>query len=313
MDRRIQIGGRRYRPFPGFLVLAVLFLVLFAGGFVVVKAGVGKAGGKPQTEKLTAGQPYVTIQTPDVQHQGPSVGSQDTHDQPQSPSVGAQHPNIRPQGTFGGSRYVVTRSSLVRLLGGNGKEKIVLLTFDDAPRGESTRKILDVLERHRAPALFFVNGTYAEKRPELLREIARRGHGIGNHTWSHARLTRIPCEQVREEIVRLNDFVERETGIRPAFFRPPYGKMSPCAYSVLEEEGMVLLQWTWSSEDWRRKSAKSIVQSVVSHVHPGATLLFHDLSLTARALPEILEELERQGYRFVLPDEPLPEDFQGVP
>lgn len=113
-------------------------------------------------------------------HHVPSVGAQDTYDQPQGPSVGAQHPDVRPQGTFGGPRYVVTRSSLVRLLGGNGKEKIVLLTFDDALRSESTRKILDVLERHRAPALFFVNGTYAEKRPELLREIVRRGYGRGN-------------------------------------------------------------------------------------------------------------------------------------
>jgi len=285
MDRRMYTGkkltlpSQRFRLHLGFLMIAVFLLGLFTT----------RVAGADEKDKAF----------PEAYRQKPPEGSCQSR-------FSSHFPDSVP-------RYFVTRSSLVRLWGGSGKEKIVLLTFDDTPRGDSTRKILDVLEHHRAPALFFVNGTYAEKHPKFLREITRRGHGIGNHTWSHARLTHIPCEQVREEIVRLNDYVERETGKRPAYFRPPYGKMPACAYSVVEEEGMVLLQWTWSSEDWRRRSADSIVRSVVSHVHPGATLLFHDLSLTAQALPKILTELERQGYRFVLPDDPLPEDSQVVP
>jgi hypothetical protein len=86
-------------------------------------------------------------------------------------------------------------------------EKFVLLTFDDTPAGHATGQILDILDTFDAKAIFFVNGHYAARYKELLHEIYNRGHMIGNHTWWHIYIRRESEEKVREEILRLNDFL----------------------------------------------------------------------------------------------------------
>ncbi|GAA0369490.1 polysaccharide deacetylase family protein [Bacillus horti] len=100
-------------------------------------------------------------------------------------------------------------------------EKLALLTFDDTPTGEATYDILDTLDRYDAKAIFFVNGHYAERNVDTLHEIKDRGHLIGNHTWWHIYIRKEDPETVRDEIVRLNDFLEQELGERPTYFRPP--------------------------------------------------------------------------------------------
>lgn len=200
--------------------------------------------------------------------------------------------------------YYVDAKNFIRPVAETGQEeKIVLLTIDDAPAGESTTTILDILDKYNAKAIWFVNGYYADKNRELLKEIHERGHLIGNHTWWHKKLTTLNPQETREEIVSINDLVEEVTGVRPTYFRAPFGVNSETAYEVLKNEKMQAMNWTWGSLDWELKKPEEIEKNVIEHVHNGANILFHDKEITAEALDNILKALSDKGYHFVLPTE----------
>lgn len=183
------------------------------------------------------------------------------------------------------------------------QERIVLLTFDDTPTGDATYDILDLLDQYGAKAIFFVNGHYAERNVDTLHEIKDRGHLIGNHTWWHLHLRKESPETVRDEIVRLNDFIEEELGERPVYFRPPFGQNSDVSLEIIREEGMQTMNWSNGSLDWELKSPEAVVEQVLSNIKSGDNILFHDKRITAEALEPILKELSEQGYKFVLPTE----------
>lgn len=183
------------------------------------------------------------------------------------------------------------------------EDQIVLLTFDDTPAGKATNDILATLDKYDAKAIFFVNGHYAKPNLELLKEIANRGHLIGNHTWWHKYLRQEDPETVREEIVSLNDFIEEHLGIRPSYFRPPFGQNSEVSLEIIAEEGMQTMNWSNGSLDWELTSPEAIIEQVISNLKPGDNILFHDKQITAEALDEILKQISEEGYRFVLPTE----------
>lgn len=182
-------------------------------------------------------------------------------------------------------------------------KKYVLLTFDDTPTAKATSQILDTLDQYKAKALFFVNGHYAEPHLELLKEIKARGHLIGNHTWWHIYIRKESEEKVREEIVGLNDFLEKHLGERPKYFRPPFGQNSEVSLRILKEEGMQSMNWSNGSLDWELKDPKEITKQVLSNIKNGDNILFHDKQSTADALGNILKALQEEGYHFVLPTE----------
>jgi peptidoglycan/xylan/chitin deacetylase (PgdA/CDA1 family) len=183
------------------------------------------------------------------------------------------------------------------------KEKFVLLTFDDTPTAKATYQILDTLDKYNAKALFFVNGHYAEPNLDTLLEIKNRGHLIGNHTWWHIYIRKENPETVREEIVRLSDFLEEHLGERPKYFRPPFGQNSDVSLEIIKEEGMQTMNWSNGSLDWELKTPEAIADQVLSNIKNGDNILFHDKQSTADALDRILAELTEQGYQFVLPTE----------
>jgi len=184
-------------------------------------------------------------------------------------------------------------------------EKIALLTFDDSPSGVSTLAILDILDKYNAKAIWFINGYYAEKHKDLLKEIHDRGHIIGNHTWWHKnfKLDKLSPEETREEIVSINDLVEEVIGERPKFFRAPNGTYTEEAKKVIREENMQYMNWSVGSRDWELKKPEEIKEQVLATIHNGANILFHDKKITAEVLDSILKELTDQGYTFVLPTE----------
>jgi peptidoglycan/xylan/chitin deacetylase (PgdA/CDA1 family) len=215
-------------------------------------------------------------------------------------------------------RYVLNGKTFQIANPDNPKDKVLLLTFDDGPTGEATLTLLDILDRHGSKSIWFVNGhQLAEKKADgtfvllpdkaaLLKEIHKRGHLIGNHTWWHENLRKLPPDKQREEIVSTSDLIAQVTGVRPKYFRPPFGATTPVSEQICSELGMTSVNWSVGSLDWVPEvytKPNGITHQVMRTVHKGGNILFHDRTWTAKELDTILRQLEQQGYRFVLPTE----------
>ena len=183
----------------------------------------------------------------------------------------------------------------------------LLLTIDDAPDRYGL-EMAQTLKELEVPAIFFVNGHFiaTEEKQEILKEIHEMGFAIGNHTDNHPNLNNISEEQQREEIVLLSDKIEEIIGERPKFFRAPFGVNTDFSRSLVEEEGMVLMNWSYGY-DWESQymNAESLADIMVNteYLRNGANLLMHDREWTAEALPGIVEGLEEKGYTFIDPAE----------
>ncbi|RLQ92895.1 polysaccharide deacetylase family protein [Planomicrobium sp. Y74] len=182
----------------------------------------------------------------------------------------------------------------------------VLITIDDAPDKQGVA-MAETLKELNVPAIFFVNGHFidTDEEEENLKKIHDMGFAIGNHTYSHPNLKTIPEDQQREEIVSLNDRIEEIIGERPEFFRAPHGVNTDFSRALVEEEGMVLMNWTFGY-DWEKQymDAAALADIMVNteFMRDGANLLMHDRVWTAEALPAIVQGLEDKGYGFIDPD-----------
>lgn len=191
-------------------------------------------------------------------------------------------------------------------LNDHAESKAVLLTFDDGPKDQTIiESMLDTLDKHKAKAIFFVNGYRVQQNPDLLKLIHDRGQTIGNHSWDHINLKNEPEDIIEEQIGKLQTKIEDLIGKKPEFFRPPFGAGGDTVKQIAKNHGMLFMTWSNGSLDWD-KAAKDkpefVIQNVMEQLHPGANILMHELQWTADALDELLRKLEAEGYRFIDPD-----------
>ncbi|MET7358635.1 polysaccharide deacetylase family protein [Streptomyces sp. NPDC005562] len=186
-----------------------------------------------------------------------------------------------------------------------GRDRSMVLTFDDGPDPRYTPRILRTLRKHDVRAVFFVCGEMAVDNKDLLREMADDGHLIGNHTWTHPLLTRMSRAAMRDEIERTSDVIEDVTGDVPTWFRAPYGAWNRNAFQIGAALGMEPLAWTVDTLDWTEPGAKTIVRRVHAGAGPGVVVLSHDAggdrSGSVEALRSYLPQLLDSGYRITLP------------
>jgi peptidoglycan/xylan/chitin deacetylase (PgdA/CDA1 family) len=178
--------------------------------------------------------------------------------------------------------------------------------------------VLDILDAFEARATFFVIGEWVEPNADIVRDAARRGHEIANHTWTHADADRIrELTTLRDEVARATDEIARVVGTRPRLLRPPYGS-DPGRYArVAAECGLdATVLWSVQTFDWMDPDEpQSIVDQVAAEAEPGAIVLFHDghrlkndgrpRRPTVEALPRALETLRDGGYRMTTVSELL--------
>ncbi|CEH29511.1 chitooligosaccharide deacetylase [Aneurinibacillus migulanus] len=185
------------------------------------------------------------------------------------------------------------------------KKKLIALTFDDGPHPVYTRRLLKVLDKHKAKATFFVVGERAQWYAPVIRQIHRRGHEIGNHTFTHPHMKHITSEQLQEEIRKTDQIIHSLTGTYPRFFRPPGGEIT---YTVLrssasQKHPIAIWSYHQDTRDWAHPGTAYIVSKVTSGARPGDIILFHDSGLdqsqTIEAVDKVLTILSKQGYRFV--------------
>lgn len=186
-------------------------------------------------------------------------------------------------------------------------KKVALLTIDDAPEKYAV-EIAEKLKSINAPAVFFVNGMFLEsdEGKQMLKEIYNMGFEIGNHSQTHANLSEISPEEQREEIVKTNELVHEIIGVKPRFFRAPFGVNTDTSAKIIEEEDMVFMNWTygydWEAE-YQNAEALTTIMLNTEYLNDGANLLMHDRSWTNEAVIDIAEGLKEKGYTLVDPAE----------
>ena len=173
------------------------------------------------------------------------------------------------------------------------------LTFDDGPHPVHTPALLDWLKANHIHATFFLVGKNALRYPELVRRIAAEGHQIGNHTWSHANLTKLSEAKARSEIQRTHDLIVQITGHAPTLFRPPYGALKAAQRQwVTSAFHYDTILWDVDSEDWKLSSPEAITQRIERTLKPGGIILAHDIHpRILQALSLTLPRLQARGLK----------------
>ncbi len=179
----------------------------------------------------------------------------------------------------------------------------VALTFDDGPNPANTPQLLAILKNYHVQATFFDVGRLVKLYPYLARQEIADGHIIGNHTWSHAYLPALTPDMMRKQIAKTSDIIQQVTGIRPIFFRPPYGAVSAKVLTIINEFGLTTVIWNNDAQDWSIPGTFTIIARVLAAAGPGAIILLHDgggnRSQTIAALPTIIQQLRAQHFQFV--------------
>ncbi len=180
------------------------------------------------------------------------------------------------------------------------QQPIVAMTFDDGPHERYTPQLLDMLRARNIRATFYLIGRRVALYPALARRIADEGHEIGNHTWTHPRLSGLGQGSVLRELDRTAEVIRTTVGQTPHTMRPPYGMLRESQRRMIHaERSYPTILWSIDPEDWRRPGSSVITNRILGRSHPGAVILAHDIiGSTVAAMPATLDGLIARGYRF---------------
>ncbi len=178
--------------------------------------------------------------------------------------------------------------------------KTIALTFDDGPHPAWTPALIALLNKLQVKATFFVVGKMVDKTPWLVRAEMAMGNEIGNHTYDHPNLDLLTTAQIQEEYRACSNAVQRATGERPKFCRPPGGRFDPDVVKAAAREGMWTVLWTDDPGDFAKPDTKTLLSRIDHQMKQGGILLLHDgIPQTLHILPKLVYELRKRGYRFV--------------
>jgi peptidoglycan/xylan/chitin deacetylase (PgdA/CDA1 family) len=184
---------------------------------------------------------------------------------------------------------------------GESTSKQIAITFDDGPADRFTNEILDLLTEQQVPAAFFCIGKNIAGREQIISKIISLGHVIGNHSYSHHFwFDMYGSARMEADLQQMNEELYRVTGLKPLFFRPPYGVTNPNLAKAVAHLGMIGIGWNIRSLDTVVKDPKKLLQKVHKELKPGAIVLFHDTSETTfLMLNAFIVGAKQQGYEFV--------------
>lgn len=183
------------------------------------------------------------------------------------------------------------------------QEKEVVLTFDDGPQVRTTKAILDALDEQCTKAIFFSLGKMALGLPEIIRDVAHRGHTVGTHTWSHQDMRKKSDQEAKDEIEKGVSGVRRAVGgpISP-FFRYPYLRDSAATLAHLQSRNIAMFSTDVDSFDFKRQTPENLIKTTMARLDKKGKgiILMHDIQpTTAKAIPGLLAALKAGGYKVV--------------
>ena len=212
-------------------------------------------------------------------------------------ALSAVYQSMAPTGQwFGRAFYGLPRGS-----------KQIALTFDDGPNDPHTQHLLDVLGKHNVLATFFMIGRYVKQRPDLALEVAKRGHVIGNHTFTHPYLSLESSARVRQEIEQCSGAIRDAVGEHSNLFRPPWGARRPVVFRIVRQFGLEPIMWNVTGYDWNAPSSEYIEKKVTARTRGGSVILLHDgshaafgadRSKTVEVVDRVIARYQAEGYTF---------------
>ncbi len=177
------------------------------------------------------------------------------------------------------------------------EKKQVAISFDAAWGADKTQGIMDILEEYEVGGTFFLVGFWVDKYGDLVKEIDERGFEIGTHSNTHPDMTKLSADAMEKELTTCVDMIENITGKNVELFRPPYGAYNDTLIKTSEKLGLIPIQWSVDSLDWKGISAQEITTRIINNAKNGSIILCHNNSdHILDALPMILDRLTAQGY-----------------
>lgn len=175
---------------------------------------------------------------------------------------------------------------------GNPEKPMVSFIINVAWGNEYLSDILSVLKKHNVRASFFLEGRWVKKNPELAQMIVDAGHEVGNHSYTHPDMKIISSNLIREEIIKTNEVIEATTDRKIVWFTPPSGSYRDEVVKIASEQKLGTLMWSVDTIDWQKPSPNVLINRVMSKIHNGAMILMHPTESTAKALDNLIVQIE---------------------
>ena len=185
---------------------------------------------------------------------------------------------------------------------GNNEEKVIYLTFDLGYEAGYTSKILDTLKEKNVQGTFFITAHYLNTASDLVERMINEGHIVGNHTVNHKSMPDLSDEEIKNELMKLNQAVYEKFGYEMKYMRPPRGEFSERTLKITENLGFKTVMWSFAYVDWKEDSQPSYdeaLEIIKSNFHNGEIMLLHATSKTnSEIMGQIIDEARKQGYEF---------------
>lgn len=180
------------------------------------------------------------------------------------------------------------------------KDKRVALTFDDGPSLAMTPEYLKVLQEKGVHATFFLIGSQVERRPGLAALIADDGNEIGNHTYSHLNLKKSSITDAVKDILKGQGIIARDSHQKLFLLRPPGGELNEPVIHEIQKLGYKIVLWNIDPQDWQKDATpKQITNNIMTNLRPGSIILLHEgKTPTLEALPQLIDDIKKQGYEI---------------
>jgi peptidoglycan/xylan/chitin deacetylase (PgdA/CDA1 family) len=192
--------------------------------------------------------------------------------------------------------------------GGAAAARQIALTYDDGPNDRQTPELLETLDKHGVKATFFMVGRYVNLHPKVAEAVARAGHAVGNHTYTHPNLIFCSRTQIRAQLEECERALSGAVGEHSRLFRPPFGARRPQVLRVARHLGLTTVMWSITGYDWNANPADKIAAHVVRRAHGGDVILMHDgghlacgadRKHTVMATERIIQRCRDLGFAFV--------------
>src|SRR5699024_6545734 len=180
---------------------------------------------------------------------------------------------------------------------GHPEKEMVTFLINVSWGTEYIPHILEVLKEKQVKATFFIEGKWAKENAEYVKMIADEDHIIGNHAYDHPDMARLSSQEITEQIEHTNAIIKSIIDEEPKWFAPPSGSYNNEVVKIADDLDMETIMWTVDTIDWKNPSVSVMIDRVMNHIHPGATILMHPTASVTRGLDELIDRIQQQGFR----------------